>query len=115
MPQYRNKFEEEVGAILGNSFHYERHKIPYVIHRNYIPDFVNVHTIVECKGFFREGDVQKYRAIRNSLVPPDELIFVLYKPTKKVRKNGKITMSEWCEKEGFKWCTLENIKNVITT
>ncbi len=114
MVQYRNKFESEVGAILGESFHYEKHKIPYVTYRNYIPDFVNGHTIVECKGFFREGDVKKYRSIKNSLVPPAELIFVLYKPSTKVRKNGKITMSEWCEKEGFKWCTLENIKNVIT-
>tara|TARA_R100000781_G_scaffold111892_3_gene78709 strand:- start:1147 stop:1500 length:354 start_codon:yes stop_codon:yes gene_type:complete len=113
--KYRNKFEEQVGIILGNSFSYEKFKIPYVVHRNYIPDFVNGHTLIECKGFFRAGDVQKYKAIKNSLHLPDELVFVLHNPRKKLRKGSKMNMSEWCEKEGFRWFTVDTIRNVFTS
>jgi len=97
---------------------YEAYKVPYVTHRHYIPDFTLklkkgiVH--FECKGFFRVGDTQKYKAIRDSLESIEELVFVLYSPHKKVRKGGKITMAEWCEKEGFTWYTEETLKDAFT-
>ena len=79
----------------------------------YIPDFVHEDkaVLIECKGFFRVGDTQKYKAIRDSM-PEWEIIFVLSKTSKKVRKGGKITMGEWCEKEGFKHYTIETSKEM---
>jgi hypothetical protein len=41
-----------------------------------------------------------------------ELVFVLYNENKKIRKGAKMTMSEWCDKEGFKWFTLDTIKEL---
>lgn len=113
--QYRNNFEKQVGLILGLPYEYESLKLPYVIHRHYVPDFIKGKTLIECKGFFRLGDTQKYKSIRDSLYPQGyELIFVLHNPLKKVRKRSKINMAQWCEKEKFKWCSLENIKDVLT-
>lgn len=115
VPKYRNNFEKQTGLILGIAYEYESLKLPYVVHRNYIPDFIKGNTLIECKGFFRVGDTQKYTSIRDCLYPQGyELVFVLHNPLKKVRKRGKINMAQWCEKEKFKWYTLENIKNVLT-
>ena len=58
-----------------------------------------------------QGVLQKYTAIRDSM-PEWELVFVLSNPSKKVRKGGKITMGEWCDKEGFKHFTIETAKEL---
>ena len=98
---------------------YEAEKVPYVIHKNYIPDFVvrndknKTDILVEAKGYFRVGDTQKYKAIRDSLPKKRQLVFLLYNPNKKLRKGSKMNMSEWCEKEGFKWYTLEDITDAF--
>lgn len=125
---YRNKFEERTAEVLGSLCEYEPYKIPYVTYRNYIPDFVGKTEdglktlIVEAKGFFRVGDVQKYKAIRDSLRSESvqsgettELIFVLYNPNKKLRKGSKMNMGEWCTKEGLKWFTVESVRDAFTT
>ena len=39
-------------------------------------------------------------------------MFVLTNANKKVRKGSKITMGEWCEKEGFKWFTTDTLKEL---
>ena len=100
-------------AVAHKNFLYEPYRLPYVIHKKYIPDFIDERTgaMIECKGFFRVGDTQKYKAIRDSLFS-QELVFVLTNADKKVRKGSKITMGEWCEKEGFKWFTLETLKEL---
>ena len=110
--KFRSVFEEHTAEVL-EGFEYEPYTVPYTIHRNYTPDFVHVpsNTLVECKGFFRVGDTQKYTAIRDSM-PEWELVFVLSNPSKKVRKGGKITMGEWCDKEGFKHFTIETAKEL---
>ena len=67
--------------------------------------------LIECKGFFRVGDTQKYKAIRDSM-PEWEVIFVLSSPLKKVRKGAKMTMGQWCDKEGFKHYTIDTAKEM---
>jgi hypothetical protein len=109
--KYRNKFESDTADKLTKEWKYEPYHIPYIIKRRYIPDFVRGNVLIECKGYFRVGDTQKYKAIRDSLVT-QELIFILYNHKKKIRKGAKMTMSEWCEKEGFKWFTLETMKEL---
>jgi len=108
--KYRNKFESAVGEQL-KGWQYEPCKYPYIIKANYIPDFVKGSMLVECKGFFRNGDTRKYISIRDSL-PQNELVFVLTNPNKKVRKGSKITMGEWCDKEGFRWFTMETLQEL---
>ena len=115
--QYRNKFEAQAAEVLGDLCGYETKKVPYTTHRSYIPDFVgpkgDIEILIEAKGFFRVGDVQKYKAIRDCLTKKQQLVFLLYNPKKKLRKGSKMTMAEWCIKENFSWYTLENIANVF--
>lgn len=119
--KYRNKFEADVAGVLGDLCHYEPHKIPYVTNRNYTPDFVGLNPntggeiIVEAKGYFRVGDIQKYKAIRDSLNPHQELVFLFYNHNKKIRKGAQMNMGQWCEKEGIRWFTLEDITDAFTT
>tara|TARA_B100000497_G_scaffold38095_1_gene44694 strand:+ start:1171 stop:1560 length:390 start_codon:yes stop_codon:yes gene_type:complete len=112
--KFRSVFEEHTAEVL-KGFEYEPYTVPYTIHRNYTPDFVHVpsNTLVECKGFFREGDTKKYTSIRDSLKDYQSLVFVLMNPNKKVRKGGKITMSQWCEKQGLEWYTLDTLQELM--
>ena len=108
--KYRNNFEADVGEELVD-WSYEPYHIPYIIKRKYIPDFTRGNILVECKGFFRAGDTQKYKAIRDSL-HSQELVFVFTNSNKKVRKGSKLTMGEWCDKEGFKWFTKDTLQEL---
>lgn len=107
MRKYRSNLEKAVGAALGTQWAYEPFKVPYEIPKKYTPDFVYegplVSIFVEVKGYFRVGDTQKYKAIRDSLGHDERLVFFLQDPNKKVRKGSSLTMSQWCEKEGLEW------------
>lgn len=112
---YRSGLESKVAeAAPRGLLQYEPWKVDYVEHHTYLPDFVNeaAKVLVECKGFFRVGDTLKYKSIRDS-VAGWELVFVLSDGNKKVRKGSKMTMGQWCEKEGFKWCTLDTLDKLI--
>jgi len=111
---FRSKFEETVAKVL-RGFEYEPITIPYVINRNYRPDFVHAATgtVVECKGFFREGDTKKYTSVRDSLPEGQQLVFVLMHPNKKIRRGAKMTMAEWCDKEGIVWYTIDTLQELI--
>ena len=112
---FRSKFEENVAKVL-RGFEYEPVTIPYVINRNYRPDFVHAATgtVVECKGFFREGDTKKYTSVRDSLPKGQRLVFVLMHPNKKIRKGARMTMAEWCDKEGIMWYTIDTVQELIS-
>ena len=112
---FRSKFEENVAKVL-RGFEYEPITIPYVINRNYRPDFVHAATgtVVECKGFFREGDTKKYTSVRDSLPKGQQLVFVLMHPNKKIRKGATMTMAEWCDKEGIVWYTIDTLQELIS-
>ena len=111
---FRSKFEENVAKVL-RGFEYEPITIPYVINRNYRPDFVHAATgtVVECKGFFREGDTKKYTSVKDSLPKGQQLVFVLMHPNKKIRRGAKMTMAEWCDKEGIVWYTIDTLQELI--
>jgi hypothetical protein len=114
-PKYRSKLEALVASLLGPTWRYEPFKVAYVTHRNYTPDFVyttkNMHILVEVKGFFRVGDTQKYKAIRDALKENQELVFFLQSAKTKVRKGAKMNMGQWCEKESIKWFeSVEDLK-----
>jgi len=111
---FRSTFEEDVSKIL-KGFDYEPFTVPYVIERSYRPDFVHnaSGTLVECKGYFRDGDTKKYTSVRDSLPAGQQLVFVLMQPNKKIRKGAKMTMSQWCDKEGILWYTLNTLQELI--
>ena len=114
---YRSGFEADIAQTLRNlkvDFKYESLDIPYQIPKTYKPDFELPNgVLVEAKGFFRAGDTQKYKAIKNCLPPDKTLVFILMKPNQKVRKGTQITMADWCTKEGFLWYTIGNLEELV--
>ena len=108
---YRSNLERRFSEDT-EGFAYEPRKIPYVTHRHYLPDFEKNDILIECKGFFRIGDTQKYKAIRDTV--GQELIFLLSDRNKKIRKGAKMTMGQWCDKEGFKHFILSEVEELMT-
>lgn len=115
---FRSEFEKDVAQKLQPSgFSYEPTQIPYTVPRKYTPDFMynegETTYYIECKGFFRAGDTQKYKAIKDSLSWTEELIFVLMKPNQRVNKATKLTMCQWCDKHSIKWYTVDTLEELI--
>lgn len=112
--KFRSGLESALNDKLSDEFEYEPYRLPYTIHRKYVPDFVHNEKkiLIEAKGYFRVGDTQKYTAIRDSM-PEWELVFVLSDPLKKVRKGSKMNMGQWCEKEGFKCYTVKTTTELL--
>ncbi len=112
--KYRSGLEERFDKETKHKLAFEPYKLPYVVNRHYIPDFVynrndNHEVLVECKGFFRVGDTQKYKSIRDCLTKKQELVFLFSNATKKLRKGSKMTLGQWCDKEGFKYYTMDTL------
>ena len=115
---FRSEFERDVATQLQPfGFSYEPFQVPYRIERKYPPDFVyeyNERTyLIECKGYFRAGDTQKYRSIANCLGSDQELIFILMKPNQKVSKSTKNTMAQWCDKHNILWYNIDTLKELV--
>lgn len=115
---FRSEFERDVATQLQPfGFSYEPYQVPYRIERKYTPDFVYDYRgqtyLIECKGYFRAGDTQKYRSIANCLGSNQELIFVLMKPNQKVNKTTKLTMAQWCEKHNILWYSIDTLKDLV--
>ena len=116
--EFRSGFEYDVSKQLQPyGFSYEPFQVPYRIERKYTPDFVyerNDHQyLIECKGYFRAGDTQKYRSVSNCLGSNQELIFILMKPSQKVSKSTKNTMAQWCDKHEILWYTIDTLKELV--
>ena len=102
----RSGFETRVsGALEGSGFLYEPFKVPYVTSGTYTPDWAMGDVLVEAKGWFRPGDIKKYKAINDSIVAQGlyELVFLLQYPNKPVRKGAQLTMAGWCNKHKISW------------
>jgi len=110
---YRSGLEKKFAELAPRgAFQYEPFKMPYEVKHDYLPDFVHGNYLIECKGFFRVGDTQKYKAIRDCL-KRYELVFLLSDKHKKVRKGSKLTMEQWCAKEGLKCFTLDEMDKLL--
>lgn len=104
---YRSGLESAFATnTKGMGFVFESERLPYVVHRKYVPDFVKDNILIECKGFFRAGDTLKYKSVKKHY-PDKELIFILSDPFKKVRKGSKLNMGQWCFKENFAFFTVK--------
>ena len=116
--EFRSGFENDVSKQLQPyGFSYEPWQIDYKIERKYTPDFVYERGgrtyLIECKGYFRSGDTQKYRSIAKCIPETHELIFVLMKPNQKVSKNTKNTMAQWCDKNNILWYNIDTLKELV--
>ena len=111
--KFRSKLEEDCYAMLGTEWKYEPEKVPYIIQKNYLPDFVKGKYYIEVKGFFRVGDRQKYWSIAEALRADNkELIFLMPRPHAKVAKGNKITYVEWCKKNDIKIFSTKEVKEL---
>jgi hypothetical protein len=105
-----------VARALGPEWDHEPYQMGYKVPRKYTPDFCRNQVVIECKGFFREGDTQKYRAINEQCLEEGKIfVMVLMSPLKKVRRGTKLTMAGWCEKNLIPWYDLENIEEMLET
>ena len=62
---YRSKAEKEFADVLADAkinFAYEPDRIPYVVHKKYLPDFylVDYGFYIEFKGYFTGSDRTKH-------------------------------------------------------
>ena len=101
--KFRSKFEETVAESLGKvcpDYEYETMRIPYIVERNYNPDFILPNGIIcEAKGYFKSADQRKHKLIKKQQ-PDKDIRFVFQRAS--VRGQGsKLTCAEWCEKFGF--------------
>ena len=114
MTKFRSGLESAFSAAVGTEdFAYEPYRIPYIIRKKYVPDFICGRTgaMIECKGFFRVGDTQKYKAVRDEISRP--LIFVFSDTRKRLRKGSKMNLGQWCDKEGLACFTMDTIPELL--
>jgi len=116
--KYRSNFEAEVAKIL-KGWKYESYDLHYTSCHRYIPDFTRHRTLIEVKGRFRTaGEAAKYIDIRRDN-PKFTLIFLFMNPntpmpnTRKRKDGTRYTVSQWADKNDFKWYTVDTIKEIL--
>jgi predicted nuclease of restriction endonuclease-like RecB superfamily len=97
----KNDFEKKIYNQLKRAkvpFVYETEKIPYILARHYIPDFVislpSGKIYIETKGYLRPEDKSKLIAVKK-IHPNMDLRIIFYSKNKKNIK--------WAEKIGIKY------------
>jgi hypothetical protein len=86
------------------SWEYENYKFDLVIPRSYTPDFVLSNGVVlEVKGYFDEEDRRLIKLFKEQH-PTVDIRMVLQRPHQKLRKNGKSSYADWCNKYNVPWC-----------
>jgi predicted nuclease of restriction endonuclease-like RecB superfamily len=95
----KNKFETKIDRQLKRArviFQYESIKIPYILARHYIPDFVidtpTGKVYVECKGYLRPEHKAKMVAVKKLNPEMDIRILFYAKKAKDIK---------WAERHGF--------------
>lgn len=106
MANFRSGFERSLATWLKRKnvkFEYETEKIPYVIERNYVPDFKLPNGIyIEAKGVLTPQDRTKMRAVKREN-PGLDIRFVFQCASNKLNRSSKTTYGDWADRYGFKW------------
>ena len=109
---FRSGLEEKVADLmfdLGIDYDYEPTKLAYVIHHDYIPDFILPNGIyLECKGLWEPEDRRKIKAVIQQH-PEIDLRMVFQAPYNKISKRSKTTYAKWCDKNNIQWCHYASI------
>ena len=111
MPKFRSKLERTVSEILTSKqveFQFEPERLDYVLHCQYIPDFVlNSGIILEVKGVLTQEDRRKMKAVREAN-PDRDIRFVFQRPFSRL-PDAQATHAQWAERKGFKWAPFNDI------
>lgn len=107
----RSGFEldfESAATAAGASLAYEPTRLNYFVSASYTPDWlVTPLTLpafyVETKGYFTDADRQKLLRVKQSNPGLDLRIVFQSNPHRPCRKGGKLTWSQWCDRNGFPW------------
>ncbi len=113
MPPYRSAFEYQISQVLlakcpSKEFKigYETEKLPYVLEKNYTPDFIITRPdgsklYIETKGYFDLEDRSKMLAIKKNY--PEADFAMVFMVDNKLHSKSQIAYSDWCTKHGFKY------------
>ena len=107
IPKYKSRFEESIGALLGDRAEYEPDKLKFIQpakNRNYCPDFKILATgdYIEAKGRFTFQDMDKMLWVKEQ--HPDKKFYLLFMNARsKIRKGSPTTYGDWATKKGFIW------------
>lgn len=99
LSKLKNKFESRTHKHLKGAkvrFTYETERIPYILSRYYVPDFIIVtdhgKIYIECKGYLRPEHKAKMVAVKRQHPEKDIRILFYAKKSKDIK---------WAEKHGF--------------
>lgn len=114
----RSKLEQKFEEILKESkidYEYETTKIPYIVpesNHNYIVDFSGSNGIqYEVKGWLSDHqERQKYILVKQQH-PELDLRFV-FDNIDKLCGGTKYSHKKWCEKNGFKYCSVKDVETI---
>lgn len=116
--KYRSGSERNAGNLLDRlsiPYNFEPYYINYtwLEYKKYLPDFVLPNGIVlEVKGRFTLEDRKKHLFLKESH-PKLDIRFVFDNPNNKLTKGGKATYADWCNKNGFIFCSAKTLESVI--
>lgn len=116
--KYRSGSERNAGNLLDRlsvPYNFEPYYINYtwLEYKKYLPDFVLPNGIVlEVKGRFTLEDRKKHLFLKESH-PKLDIRFVFDNPNNKLTKGGKATYADWCNKNGFIFCSAKTLQDVI--
>ena len=104
---FRSGFEQAIaGALMeaGMEFTYESMRVNYVGKpKFYKPDFILANDIIlEVKGRFTAADRVKHLLVKEQ--HPDLDIRFVFQADNPIVTGSKTRYSDWCEKNGFKYC-----------
>ena len=98
----------------GLSFLYESRRIPYIIQRQYVPDFeLSNGILIETKGRFTSEDRSKIRRVVQD-DPKLVLILVFSRPYNTLSKKSRTTYGDWCTKNSIVWFSFDGFVEFIT-
>lgn len=100
-------FEEQLKKNVVVSFSYETEKLPYLLERRYVPDYIvtkkdGTKVYLEVKGYLRPTDRSKMIAVKK--MNPELDIRFCFAKDNKLKASSNTTYSMWAEKNGFPWC-----------
>jgi hypothetical protein len=112
---YRSGFESKLVELLQSKnikFKYEETAIKWIqpeTSHKYTPDFfLPNNVIIEAKGRWTADDRKKHVLIKQQH-PDLDIRFIFQNPNSKLRKGTKTTYADFCDKHGFKWCSIKSI------
>lgn len=101
--KFKSSLEHDVFRKLPKGTQYETEKLPYVVFKNYIPDFIILtptgKIYLEVKGWFRPEDITKMLAVKKQ--NPDLDIRFYFPSNNKLNAGSETRYSDWSERHGF--------------